>query len=163
MNTSVPSFRKTIREGFSTFRIALFPILIFEIIYKTILALAIRPLFSLLLQIFLQISGIKVAFNADIWKFILSIPGFLVTTILLILSVILTYFEFSVIIIMTQQIIEQGKTTIKSGIIYALGTYRSLKGPDIVLFAFYSLLLLPLINMGLTSSLLPQLSIPKWA
>lgn len=154
--------RKPIISGLAAFRAALLPIVIFEILYKTVTALAVKPLLSFLMQLLLRISGDELAFNDNIWRFALTIPGVIAIILLSCIAVLLIYFEFAVVIELARQAHEKETVNIKAAIIHGVWSIGSLKSPTTLLFILYALVLLPVVNMGVTSSLLPQLTIPNF-
>lgn len=162
MKTSRPRFWQSIRTGFTAFRAALPQIAVFVIVYKILTALIARPLLSLLMQILLSVSGDELAFNDQIWHFMLTVPGIIAVVVLAALSILLVYFEFAVIIGLAQQAATGGKASIRKAIVHALWAYKSLKSPSTILFALYALLMLPIVNMGITSFLLPHLTVPNF-
>lgn len=162
MKNNRPPFRAAIGTGLKAFYAALPQIAVFEIVYKLASALVTKPLLSVLTQILLQIGGNELAFNEKIWHFIFSIPGILAVVLLVGLASVLIYFEFAVIITLAQQALQQEKPSLKTAIPKALWCFGSIKSPSALLFALYALLLLPLVNMGITSSLLPALTVPNF-
>lgn len=157
-----PKFFASVRAGFSAFGGAFVHILLFELVFKGATALLIRPFFSFCLQVALRFSGGRPAFNEQIWRFFLSVPGVVAALVMLCVAVLIVYFEFAVIITLLHQAMCGQKPSFKSGAVHALGACRSLKSPWTPLFAAYALFLLPLVNMGVTSSLLPQITIPNF-
>ncbi|MDL2219349.1 glycerophosphoryl diester phosphodiesterase membrane domain-containing protein [Ruminococcaceae bacterium OttesenSCG-928-O06] len=162
MPSSEPSFRSTLRLGFAGFRAGAFPILVFEVLYKVLTTLAVKPLMSFLMQVLLRASGSELAFNDGIWRFALTVPGIVAILLLFGIAILSAFFEFAVVISIAGQALEEEALGIKAGIVRGLWCFGSLKGPDTALFAIYALVLLPLVNMGVTSSLLPQLAIPNF-
>lgn len=156
------AFHKTIRSGFSAFRAALLSILVFEIIYKAVTLLAAKPLLSLLMQLLLRIGGNGLVFNENIWRFALTLPGIIAILVLTCIAAFCIYFEFAMVISLARQALGKEDVSIRAAIVHSLWALKSLVSPDFILFAFYALILLPLVNMGVTSSLVPTLTIPNF-
>ncbi len=155
------AFFQPLSLGMRAFGKCFLKLALFELIYKLITALLIRPLLSFLFQLLLTISGNTLAFNEDIFHFIFSLPGLLSLLILTALSTVLVYFEFAVIICLVQQTKKEQTPSLALAITTGLWSFRSLRHPSTILFALYSLVLLPLSNIGVTSSLIPDLNIPN--
>lgn len=163
MKQSGPSFRQSLGRGLSAFRRALPQLLIFEIVYSAATALLAKPLLSVVLQALLGMDGRQLAFNDSIWMFALSVPGVAAILLLAAIAVLVVYFEFAVVISLVRQgLDEDQRPSIMAALAGAIWSLSSLKSPGTALFALYALLLLPLANMGVTSSLLPRLSVPNF-
>lgn len=162
MDSSDLSFRGTLRAGFAGFRAVAFPILVFMVLYTVLTDIIIKPLMSLLLQALLRFSGSELAFNDAIWQFVFTVPGIISVILLAGIAVLSVCFEFSVVISIAKQALEKKKPGIKAGIVRGLWSFGCLKAFDVPLFAAYALFLLPLLNLGVTSSLLPRLAIPNF-
>lgn len=137
-------------------------IFIFEMLYKGLTALIIKPLLSFILGFMLTISGYQLAFNELIVGFFLTAPGIIAAVLLIIISAIFTYFEFSVIILLVYYYKQGQYISLTHVIKKAILTLKSLKNPGLIGFSVYALGLLPIANMGISSTLLPQLGIPNF-
>lgn len=158
-----PLFFRPLYQGVRAFFMAFTKIVLFELCFKAITAIILRPFLSFILQFILTASGKSLVFNEQMLSFLLSVPGVLAVLILAGLSTVLVYFEFATIISLLRQARkDQISPHISTAISEALWSFKSLKSPGVILFSIYSLALLPLINMGVTSSILPEFSIPNF-
>lgn len=155
-------FFTPLRDAFAAFRVGGVSILVFEIAYRALTSLIVKPLMSFLMQALLRAGGSELAFNNAIWQFALTVPGILAIILLAGIAVLSIFFEFAVVISIAKQAVEKENTGIKAGIVRGLWSFGCLKGFGTPLFAIYALLLLPLVNIGVTSSLLPRLTIPNF-
>lgn len=160
--TTRPPFRRSLRSGFGAFRLALPRILLFEIVYRLVTTLVIKPLLLFVMQLFLQINGTNMAFNERIWHNLLSLPGILSLLLLAAIATLSVYFEYAVIISLARQAVDNEPPSLRTAAIQTIWGFPSLAKPSVVLFVLYALGMLPLVNMGITSSLLPRLSIPNF-
>ncbi len=122
----------------------------------------IRPLFSRLLRAFVKLSGQKLMLNEGIAKFLLSWPGLFSVLVLVPLAILFVYFEFATIVSLVRQPLSGERPSLRRAIQRALPTFSSLKGPGALAFGLYALVILPLMPIGLRSSLLPSLTIPNF-
>ncbi len=157
-----PLFFRPLLSGIRVFCKGFLPIAAFELCYKALIALLLRPFLSTILQFFLFTGGGKPAFNEEIWQFFFSPSGLLALVILAGIATVLVYFEFAVIIFLAQQVLHDESPHLTTAVSKALLSFRSLRSPGVLLFALYALVLLPLLHMGLASSLLPRFQIPNF-
>lgn len=162
MGQAVLPFRKPIAGGFTAFRKAFVPIMLFEVLYRTVTTLIAKPLLLFVMQALLKMGGSELAFNDGILHAILTVPGVVAILLLTGIAVLLIFFEFAVVIELARQAHEAEAVSIKSAIIHGIWSLGCLKSPSTLLFALYALVLLPVVNMGVTSSLLPRLTIPNF-
>lgn len=137
-------------------------VLLFELLYKGVTLLIVKPLLTVILQLMLTITGYQLAFNGNIWGFFLTLPGIVAAVLLIVLSAVFIYYEFAVIILLAYGCKCGQPVTLWGAMQRALPTLKSLVTPGFVGFAVYALALLPIANMGLSSTLLPALSIPNF-
>lgn len=153
---------QSLKIGALAFKTALPSVLIFEILYKAATYVIVRPLMSMLMQLLLYLSGYGLAFNEDILHFATSIPGITAIILLTALSLLLVYFEFAVLIALLRQAMENKPPALRDAFVQAIWSFGSLKGTSTALFSLYALVLLPIIQVGVTSSLIPRLTIPNF-
>lgn len=151
-----------IRTAFLSFIRILPALLLFEIIYKVLCALIFRPLLSFIMQSALNMTGYEVVFNSDIASFFTNAPGIIATVILCVITAFLAYFEYSVLILMVYYRYTGQPVSLADSMKMALTTFRSLRSFGFIGFIFYTLGLLPLINMGFAPSIRPQGEIPNF-
>lgn len=137
-------------------------LLFFEIIYKLLCTLIFNPLLSAIMQKALRLSGYQVAFNSEIAGFYTTAPGIISTILICILAGLLAYFEYAVLIVMIYYCYTGQRVSLADSMKMALTTFRSLAGPGFILFLFYTLGLLPLINLGFAPSIRPEGEIPNF-
>jgi len=77
-------------------RYSFFNIIIFEILYNIVTILIFKPIINFLISFFLTISGKSIILNNDIFGFIFSPPGLMMSLILLIIGIFIIYYEFAV-------------------------------------------------------------------
>lgn len=162
MQEHSPLFFRPLYQGVRAFFMAFTKIVLFELCFKAITAVILRPFLSFILQFILTASGKSLVFNEQMFSFLLSVPGVIAVLILAALSTVLVYFEFATMISLLRQARDRISPSISAAISEALWSFKSLKSPGVILFSIYSLALLPLINMGVTSSILPAVSIPNF-
>lgn len=137
-------------------------LLFFEIVYKVLCALIFRPLLSAIMQSALNLSGYEVAFNNEIAGFYTTIPGIIATVVVCILAGFLAYFEYAVLILMIYYRYTGQPTSLSDSMKMALTTFKSLASFGLIGFLFYSLGLLPLVNLGFSPSIHPEAQIPNF-
>lgn len=162
METETKTKTGRIRSALKPLLIAWPDILLFEVLYKLLSVFLLKPILAKILEFSLQITGFQIAFNNSIWEFFLTLEGILTAVILIILSAICVYFEFAVLILLIYYAQQDIRIPLFSVIRRALPTLKSLRSIGLFGFALYALGLLPIINMGISSSLLPQISIPNF-
>ena len=131
-------------------------LLLFEICYRLLSAFVFQPVFSLLADYTLGNSGIELAFNERIVGAFASPLGLLGSILLGLLAMLSIYYEFSVLFLKASCALdnEQGPS-LPTILKLAVPTLRSLKSWSSAGFAIYALGLLPLVDLGLSSALLP--------
>ncbi len=162
MNRKNLFFFRPLKLGLSNFGSCFLRLALFELVYKALTALLVRPLLSFIFQLLLTLSGQKLAFNEQIFSYLLSVPGILSLLLLAGLSTLLVFFEFAVIISLLRQSRDNGKANLALAVSTAFWSFRCLLHPSTLLFSLYSLVLLPLTNMGIASSLIAKLNIPNF-
>ena len=156
------SLAQVCRDMFFASRYALRDIVLFELIYKLMRTVIFIPLITVLLNLCLSFGGYKVAMNADILSFFASVPGLLAVLILSTVSVALVYYEYSVIVMLILYGYEGKHLRLRDAMGRAVPSFYSLMGSGILGFAVYALVLVPLLNTGLSSTLLPSIDIPNF-
>lgn len=153
---------KIILTSFKIIRQILPIILFFELLYNVCTVLIVKPILSFVLQIMLTISGYQIAFNGSILGFFTTIPGLIAGAFLFIISSLFIYFEFAFIIMLINTYVQGSGISLIHVVKSTIPTFRSLKNPDIIGFSAYAMGLLPIVNIGLSSTLLPELDIPNF-
>ena len=147
----------------SSLRMSPLPYMIlFEMLYKFFLWALIRPLFELILNIALTISGFQIAFNDFMLDFLLTPAGIITALTWIALASILTYWEFAVLITLSGYSLDETRPSLRFLLRETMTSLRNLLHPSTLLFCVYVLGLLPLVESGFSSSLLPGYSIPNF-
>lgn len=137
-------------------------VFLFELIYKALVNLVIRPLIRLVFQLMLNISGRELILNEDIRSFFLSPFGIIGGIIAVCIAAIVIYFEFAVIIHLAAMAYHKEKPKISIALKKALISAKALLHFDFIGFSVYAMVLLPFVHIGIGSSLIPNLEIPKF-
>lgn len=147
---------------FRIFRRGIPTLILFEILYKVVSILIVKPLLTLVLQLMLRITGYQLVFNKDILGFFITPPGIIAAVVLIVLSALFIYYEFAVIIIVGHCCINGCEVTLQGAMERGFHSLRALRSPGLVGFFAYALLLLPIADMGYAPSLLPSAAIPNF-
>lgn len=156
------SFKNLMRSSFDAVKRLFFGILLFEVIFKILTYLIFRPVLNGILQLMLHINGSPAVYNNSIFDFILTVPGIIAVLLILVLSALFMYYEFSTVTLYAYYCSTGQKQSIWHCARLAFTTFGSLKNWGILGFSAYSLLLLPFVGMGITSSVMPQLALPNF-
>lgn len=160
--TGMHFYKPVLKSAFKTLFNVMPIILFFEIIYRTIQSLVISPLLGWIVRLMVSQSGVSLLFNEQILKFFLTPYGWITAILLLVTSAFFIYLEYSIIVILLQRSYNGEKIKLNRAIVISLTTFDSLKGPGFIGFCLYSMLLIPLLNLGIGSSLIPSLAIPNF-
>ncbi len=136
--------------------------LIFETIYKLLAMVVFIPMISMIFNGLLSIAGFKAITNNELLRFGFSRYGFLTVLILLPIAIILIFLEFSMLIIISYYSNKGKRVLIGDAFIKSLGYLPSIFKYGILGIATYLLLLVPLLNIGIGSTLLPSIEIPNF-
>lgn len=149
-------------EKIKNYQYLFFKILKFEIFYKMGIILIISPFFNKIIQMYLNDRSSGGAFNQYIVFDFLSIEGILIILLVMIGSLIVIIYEYSVItnmiILKSQQIDFRTYDVLKTSLL----NLKCLKYPSTLLAGLYFILLLPLVHLGYINSLLPSFKIPNF-
>lgn len=137
-------------------------VLLFEILYKLLTACLFRPVLSFIMQVMLNVSRRSIAFNADIWRFLFHPIGLFAAVLLAIISAVLVYYEYAVLILLTIGTVQRKPMSPLHAMKLGFTAMDSLCSIGLLGFAAYALGLLPVVHMGLYSSLLPRTQIPNF-
>ncbi len=145
----------------STFHIGIY-ILLFEVFYKGIIYILFRPLLNLISSFFIQAGGYEILINGDIKNFFFSFWGILMVLVLTLLAILIIYYEFTVLLILIDR--SKKKKEIKLNLVMkeaVTHTDRVFEKIQVGL-GIYMLVLIPILNLGFSSSLLPSLAVPAF-
>lgn len=137
-------------------------LLLFELIYKGLMLILFKPILNIVVSLFIRAGGHEILVNREISQFLLSFTGIFMVILVMTISVVLVYYEFSVILL----ILDKSKKKEKIKLLQITGTAllklkKIIKNRQIGL-SLYILVLIPILNIGIQSSLLPTLSIPDF-
>lgn len=156
------SVRRTMGKALSTaFRV--FPsIFLFELCFKIIVNLILRPLLSEIIQIFLYLNGKNLVLNESIGTFFKSPMGIIGGLVWVVIAALLIFFEFGVIIHLAAWAYKGKKLPIAEAMKRSLISMKTLLSPGFIGFCIYAMVLLPFVNVGVGSSLIPSLRLPNF-
>lgn len=137
-------------------------LLLFELIYKGLILLLFRPILNVIVSLFIKASGYEILFNGEASKFLLSFTGILMILVVMIVSVILVYYEFSVVLLILESSKNKKEIKLLKITEIALVKLKNVIKDRHIGLALYVLVLIPILNIGIQSSLVPTLSIPDF-
>lgn len=138
-------------------------ILKFEIFYKMITIIILLPFLNKVIQMYLNNqSAVGIVFNQNILFGFLSFKGILVAIFLLVYSLLIVLYEYSVIINMISLGVKQQSFRIYEVMKVSFINLKGLKHPSIIICGLYYLLILPLVHIGYLNALIPSFKIPNF-
>ena len=153
---------QTLRLVLQTYLGILPGLLLFEILYKALAALALRPALSWMTNTLLGLGGRGLVFNENILSIFTNLLGLLAAALLAALATALSYYEFSALFLSAHCRACGRPVSFRLALELGFTAMHGLKSPWSLFFAVYVLGLLPLADLGLSSSLLPTLRIPSF-
>lgn len=156
------SFSSAIKSTVRTMVTIMPTVFVFEAVYRLMCTILVRPILNWFTQTMVSLSGSKLLFNGDMFTFFLTPYGWIAGIVYLFISALMIYFEFSVIIIVAENCYRGKPIKLNQAVKASLTTFDSLKGIGIIGFCLYSMILLPFVNTGLSSALIPSLDLPKF-
>lgn len=160
--TSKTPIHKLVADIFKTLAFTYRQVFIFELLYKTLTLFIFIPAISFVFQTLLRFGGFAGATNYELLDFVLSRYGFLCMLILIPVATVLIFLEFSVLIIIAYYGQKKQRIGLFQAFLQSLFYLPSLFKYGFVGWALYLLLFLPLLSIGVGSSLLPSLQIPNF-
>ncbi|MBE7119966.1 glycerophosphoryl diester phosphodiesterase membrane domain-containing protein [Bacillus cereus] len=150
------------RHSFQTVQFAFWNVLTFQLVYKLLAAIVFIPLLGIIFNKLLYFGGYANATNDELVAFLKTPYGILAIVILSILALFLIFTEFAVLIIISYFAHKRQKVRLRP-ILYKTVTYLpSLFTYCLPGFVLYAVVLLPLLNMGYETALIPQIQIPNF-
>ena len=137
-------------------------LLLFEVIYKGLILILFKPVLNIIMSLFIRAGGYEVLVNGDISRFLFSFSGVLMVLIVMVTSVVLVYYEFTVILLILEQSKKKQEIKLLGITEQALIKLQSVIQIKHVGLALYILVLIPILNVGIQSALVPTLSIPDF-
>lgn len=161
MNTKLKT-TKIMKNSMINFKKCFYRSFIFETFFKLISFIFIIPSTMFMFKLLTRVLGLKAIINADFLKFITKIRGLLSVIIIGIIASLIILLEFGGLISLSLQ----SHSTDEISILKALKTCRSklrnILKPSALILVLYIMIILPFINIGLNSSVIKSLSIPKF-
>ncbi|EAL14562.1 glycerophosphoryl diester phosphodiesterase [Bacillus cereus G9241] len=149
-------------HSFQTVRFAFWNVLTFQLAYKLLAAIVFVPLFGIIFNKLLYFGGYANATNDELLAFLKTPYGILAIVILSLLALFLIFTEFAVLIIISYFAHKRQKVRLRP-ILYKTVTYLpTLFTYCLPGFILYAVVLLPLLNMGYETALIPQIQIPNF-
>lgn len=121
-----------------------------------------KPILNGIFDLALQTTGYQVLFNSDIVSFFFTIQGAGALIVIIILASIVTYFEFSVIILLAFESKKKPTLSLLNVCKMSINSFSSLKNTGIIGYFLYSFVLLTISGFGLSNSLFPIFQIPNF-
>lgn len=156
------SFSKNLRKIGAVFVQALPSLFLFELIFKGLCLFLFLPIGRELIAMMLRISGDHVLFNYQILNLLFSMPGIAAILLILCLSSLLTYFEFSVLFLKLYGVFSGSSHSIRHTMKLSMTTFMSISNFGIIGYFIYSVLLLPFEAIFLRPSIMPRVQIPNF-
>lgn len=154
--------RDIIKNSFSMMYETGIYLLLFELIYKGLILMLFKPVLNIIISLFIRASGYEILINGEVSQFLFSFTGILMVIIVMTVSVFLVYYEFSVILLILDSGGKKEKIKLLQITETALLKLRSIIKNGQIGLALYILVLIPILNIGIQSSLLPTLSVPDF-
>lgn len=162
MRSPCRSLPQTLKLVLQTYLGILPGLLLFELAYKALAALLLRPALSWMTNTLLGLAGRELVFNENILSVFTHLLGLLAAVLLAALAAALSYYEFSALFLTVHCRACGRPVSFRLALELGFTTLHGLKSPWSLLFAAYALGLLPLADLGLSPSLLPVLRIPNF-
>ncbi|WP_142414634.1 glycerophosphoryl diester phosphodiesterase membrane domain-containing protein [Hathewaya massiliensis] len=156
------SFRKLFKDTFKDFKKSFHLNIKFEAIYKVLTSFFLIPFMSICLNYFISLSGRKIITNNELIKFSTSLPGIAAFIVLLIICGISIILEIGTLIIIANNIYFKHKISLKEAFILAVNNVSKLFSLGSLRVILYIIFLVPLLGIGITSSLNTELKIPSF-
>ncbi|WJE27315.1 glycerophosphodiester phosphodiesterase [Bacillus cereus] len=149
-------------HSFQTVRFSFWNVLTFQLVYKLLAAIVFVPLFGIIFNKLLYFGGYANATNDELLVFLKTPYGIVAIVILSLLALFLIFTEFAVLIIISYFAHKRQKVKLRP-ILYKTVTYLpTLFTYCLPGFILYAVVLLPLLNMGYETALIPQIQIPNF-
>ncbi|MED2934065.1 glycerophosphodiester phosphodiesterase [Bacillus wiedmannii] len=156
------SATKLIGYSFQTIYASFWRIIGFEILYKLTTVFIFIPFLKAIFFKLLILEGSSNHTNEELLKFFISKFGILFLLICIPLSMLFIFIEFSVLTIMAYYSHKQRKVTIRSALKKTISGIPIFISFCLPVLALYLLFIIPFINIGFNSSLIPSIEIPKF-
>ena len=150
------------KKIFASFLTLLPQLFLFELVFKILSVFFFVPAGKELIVMMLEITGDTSLYNYNMLRILLSLPGIAAIVLILCLSALLAYFEFSVILTGLYQGYRGKSFSLKDTVSSSVYSLFSLNFKSIPGLFIYGILLLPFQNIYLIPSVMPHLEIPNF-
>lgn len=161
-NAKETPIHKLIADIFNTLAFTYRQVFIFELLYKALTLFIFIPAISFIFHRLLRLGGYVGATNYELLNFVVSRYGLLCMLILIPAATVLIFLEFSVLVIISYYGQKKQRIGLIPAFLQSVAYLPSLFKYGFVGWAFYLLLVLPLLGSGGGSTLLPTLQIPNF-
>lgn len=161
-NAKETPIRKLIADIFNTLAFTYRQVFIFELLYKALTLFIFIPAISFIFHRLLRLGGYVGATNYELLNFVMSRYGLLCMLILIPAATVLIFLEFSVLVILSYYGQKKQRLRLIPTFLQSVAYLPSLFKYGFFGWAFYLLLVLPLLSLGGGSTLLPTLQIPNF-
>lgn len=162
MSEKILNIKGILNDSFKAIYNSAIYLLLFELIYKGLILVFFKPVLNIIVSMFIRAGGYKLLVNQDIAEFLFSFTGVLMVLVVMTISVILVYYEFTVILLVLDKSKKGEKIELLKITEKALLKLKNVIRKQNIGLAIYILVLIPLLNIGIQSSLIPTLSIPNF-
>ncbi|MGL5152273.1 MAG: glycerophosphoryl diester phosphodiesterase membrane domain-containing protein [Clostridium sp.] len=154
--------KQIIKNSFKNFNRNFKNFVFFEALYKLLALFIFIPLNYLVLNNFMGNVGVFNITNKDLIKFGMSFKGILYLGIIVIISFIAIFIEVSIITYMANKSYKKEKTSLIEATINSISILPKNIGPYMIKMIIMAGIIGPLLGIGLSSSLIRNLSIPSF-
>ena len=162
MSEKILNIKGILNDSFKAIYDSAIYLLLFELIYKGLILVFFKPVLNIIVSMFIRAGGYKLLVNQDIAEFLFSFTGVFMVLVVMTISVILVYYEFTVILLVLDKSKKGEKIELLKITEKALLKLKNVIRKQNIGLALYILVLIPLLNIGIQSSLIPTLSIPNF-
>lgn len=137
-------------------------LLLFELVYKGLITIIFKPILNSIVSLFIRAGGYDILVNGEISQFLLSFTGLIMIVVVMTVSIAIVYYEFTVILLILDRSRKREEIKLLKITENALLKLKNVIKNGGVGIALYILVLIPFVNIGVQSSLVPTLSIPDF-
>lgn len=161
MNTKLKT-TKIMKNSIINLKKCFYRAFIFESFFKFISFIFIIPSTMFMFKLLTRILGLKAIINGDFLKFITKIRGLLSIIIIGIFAALIILLEFGCLTSLSLQSHSTDEISILKALKTSCSKLKNILKPSALLLVLYIMIILPFINIGLNSSVIKSLSIPKF-
>ncbi|MDM5246705.1 glycerophosphodiester phosphodiesterase [Lysinibacillus sp. G4S2] len=150
------------RDILRVWKYAYRPFLLFELVYKLLTISVFIPLLSIIFNKLLAVGGFEAAANHDLLRFLFSKYGLLSVLVMVPIAIMLIYTEFTVLFYIAYYGIQEKRARIRPVLFKAISSLPGLWRVGVFGLALYLLLLFPLLDVNISGTLLPNMTVPNF-